>query len=99
MRVKAAQRIERTYLEFKELNPTVSINMNALAHLDDKTTPPLQVADMMASIAKEVFLTTSPDQLPAVPKRLKDSIWKVVCPNEDYLTEVLKIEKQRRGLT
>ncbi len=95
---QSAQRIERTYLGFKELNPAVSINMNGLAHLDDKTTPPLQVADMMASVAKELFLTAPPGQLPVVPKRLKDSIWKVAAPNENYLNEVLKIEKERRGL-
>ncbi len=91
-----SENFERVYLEFKRINPGLQ-NIQGLTHLDDKVAPPLQVADMMASIAKEMFLEANQDgTTTAVPKRLTDSIAHVNLPNKGYFLAVLENERKRR---
>jgi hypothetical protein len=94
----SAQRIEKVYLEFKRINPELALNMEGLTHLNDKTCPPLQVADMMASIAKEVYSEWPGGPLQVVPKRLEESIRRIWIPDSDYFDAILTVEKHRRGL-
>jgi len=93
----AAQRIERVYLEFKRINPNLK-NLQGFTHMDDKVTPPLQVADMMASVAKQTFMERLQSGAEVIPKRLGDKIMAIQYLKEDYLTELLEKEKRRRGL-
>lgn len=95
---QSAQRIEKVYLEFKRVNPGLAVNMEGLTHLDDKTTPPLQVADMMASIAKETYLDWPAGASQSIPKRLQNNIRSIWLPDNAYFEEVLAHELKRRGL-
>jgi len=96
---QSAQRIEKVYLEFKRINPGLALNMEGLTHLDDKTVPPLQVADMMASVAKEVYLEWPGGSVQTIPKRLEGCVRAIWVPDSDVFEAILAHEKTRRGLT
>ncbi len=51
-----AARYSAVYAGFKERNPRMASILGGMVHLDDKLHPPLQAADMMASLSKELFL-------------------------------------------
>jgi len=94
----SAERIEKVYLEFKRINPAVAVNMDGLTHLDDKAMPPLQVADMMASIAKEVYSGWPGGSAQIIPKRLEGCIRSIWVPDIKFFQEMLTHETARRGL-
>lgn len=94
----SARRIEKVYLGFKETNRGLD-NIQGFTHLDDKVSPPLQAADMMASVSKELFLESIRTGLPPVPKHLKKVVKAVKAVNEEYLKALLENEKKRRRLT
>lgn len=65
------------YADFKRKNDWLSESMGGLAHLDDKKTPQLQVADMIASFAKELATEYIRTKQRVTPKRLEGSFYKL----------------------
>lgn len=93
----SSERIEKVYLQFKRINPTFE-NIQGFTHLDDKTVPPLQVADMMASIAKECYQEHLRTGKEVVPRRLRETIMAIQVPDEEYLAFLVEHDKKSRGL-
>src|SRR5258708_13076516 len=96
-----AVRYSAVYVAFKEKNPVVGKMMGGLVHLDDKKTPQLQVADMMANVTKEIavkFIETHRAQLRNDPRtnypgdvtltRLEGSVYSVSIWNWHWMQEV-----------
>lgn len=93
----SARRIEKVYLEFKRINNSFDA-IKSFTHLDDKENPQLQVADMMAGIAREFYLERSKGASIKVPMHLSNRIGDILCPTNAYLTGLLDHEVSRRGL-
>ena len=94
----SSERMEKVYLDFKRVNKSLE-NIVGFTHLDDKKTPPLQVADMMAGVAKECYEDFLKSGGEIIPKRLKDVIMRIRVIDEAYLLAIIEHEKTRRGLS
>ena len=92
-----AARIMRVYHEFKRINPGLAASMGALTHLDDKVCPPLQAADMMASIAKEIYTEWPGGDEKSIPRHLSDRVGAIWVPDAAYFEAVLSHERVRRS--
>jgi len=49
-----SRKIENSYHRFKKKHPDLAEHMRGISHLDDKINPPLQMADLMADVAREM---------------------------------------------
>jgi hypothetical protein len=83
------------YAGFKANNPALRDVIGGLAHLDDKTHPAVQAADMMASVTKEVALPLISEMhnvpLPSrteVP-RLKGIAYRISVWDYDWMMKLL----------
>jgi hypothetical protein len=88
----SAPRIEATYRAYKEINPQANEIVASFEHRDDKLFAPLQVADLMAHLGREVYMTKQE------PKGIKESVAWVKVWNEEMMLGVLQHEKKRRKL-
>ena len=88
----SAPRIEATYRAYKEINPQANEIVASFEHRDDKLFAPLQVADLMAHLGREVYMTKRE------PKGIKESVAWVKVWNEEMMLGVLEHEKKRRKL-
>lgn len=98
-----AARYSTVYTEFKAKNPIIGEMMGGLVHLDDKKHPPLQAADMMANVTKEIavkFVESNKDLLrndprtnyPGMvqPTRLQESIYAISIWNWHWMKNVFE---------
>jgi hypothetical protein len=87
------------YANFKARNPKLAEMMLGLLHRDDKLTPPLQAADMMASLTKELALPCLIDAVQmkkpllvssgSEAPRLKDTVYKIVIWDHEWMERLL----------
>jgi hypothetical protein len=89
----AQERFTKVYFEYLRRHAPARdvIHGALLPHLDDKKHPPLQVADMMASISRE--MATRYLQNPESPtpiQRLEGSIYKICTWNWDWMMDTLR---------
>jgi hypothetical protein len=87
-----AKRVLATYKAYKALNPNADSIVQSLEHRDDKKFPQLQVADLMAHLGRETYMTKQE------PNGICDSIEWVKVWDEEYMLELLEHEKKRRNL-
>ncbi len=87
------------YVDFKARNPQAAQIMGALVHLDDKLHPPIQAADMMASLTRELTSLHLTDAasintpLPISPHseapRLKGTAYKIIVWDHEWMMRLL----------
>jgi len=87
------------YADFKARNPQLAEMMLGLLHRDDKLTPPLQAADMMASLTKELAMPCLTDAVQmkkpllvssgSEAPRLKDTVYKIVIWDYEWMERLL----------
>ena len=62
--------------------------MGGMAHLDDKTCIPLQTADMVASMGKEMATEYLETMQPVMLKRMKGSFYRLYIWNETAIRDL-----------
>jgi hypothetical protein len=87
------------FVDFKKRNPELAQIMGGLVHVDDKRHPPIQAADMMASLTKELALpvltdavqikTPLPVSSNSEAPRLKGTAYKIVIWDYEWMTRLL----------
>lgn len=87
-----AEKVLATYQAYKALNPNAGSIIQSFVHQDDKKVPPLQVADLMASLGRETYMTKQD------PRGIRESVEWVKVWDEAYMLELLEHEKKRRKL-
>jgi uncharacterized protein DUF3800 len=98
----SAPRIAKMYAEFIEKNPAYGEVFQGLVHRDDKKTPPLQAADLMAHLAKDRFVDWLKDQEifsnePVLKERLKKlSVYHIAACHKNWLNTIVEQERERR---
>jgi hypothetical protein len=84
--------------DFQKRNPVVGEMLDGLVPLDDKLHPPLQAADMMASLTKELMLPWLPEvttrhlrlaDLHKEPPRLKNTAYRIVYWDWEWMEVLL----------
>jgi hypothetical protein len=89
----AQERFTKVYFDYLRIHPQCKAFIQGadLPHLDDKKHPPLQVADMVASISREMATRFLQDPTDAVEiKRLKGSMFKVCIWNWTWMMDTLQ---------
>jgi len=81
---RAAQ-YAKAYAEFKAMNLLIQDALGGMVHLDDKKTPPLQAADMVASIGREMALEYFRTGNQAELRRLHGAFYKLVIWDEESI--------------
>ena len=87
------------YADFKAKNEIGAI-MHGLADLDDKLCPPLQAADMMASLTKELALPRLANvsskkvagSIALTPPRLKSTVYKTFIGDYQFMDNLLQCQ-------
>lgn len=72
----------QVYSTFKEKNPGVAGIMEGMVHVDDKKHPPLQAADMIASMGREAAFSLLQDPPELELKRMKDGSRRTMAKRE-----------------
>jgi Protein of unknown function (DUF3800) len=77
------------YANFRQKNVLITDTLGGMVQLDDKKTPALQAADMIAGLAKEISLEyvksrRKPESLP----RLQGVFWKLITWNKSSLLQL-----------
>jgi len=87
-----SEKFSRSYLQFKQKNIPIRDALLGMVHKDDKHTPPLQAADMIASLTKEVSLkyVEQGSDFPTTLPRLNGVLWKIVSWNKSKLMELAR---------
>jgi hypothetical protein len=85
-----------SYQELKRRNPSVAKYMRGLAIRDDKRHPPLQAADLMADIAREMVAAYIADPHQQESPTLKQNVVSVKVWTKPYMLEVLGRSVGRR---
>jgi len=87
-------RLLELYRNFKKLHPDEAMMMESFNTFDDKRVPPLQAADLMASLAKETYSKWSLGSARLMePSNLKDSVFSISCWTEETFEAATKREK------
>ena len=85
-------KIEASYDRFKQKHPPLAKYMRGISHLDDKKHPPLQMADLMADLSREMtgrWISNGGDRS-HVPCRLAGNVIQIKCYDRDSMERVLK---------
>jgi uncharacterized protein DUF3800 len=87
-----SEKFAHSYLEFRRKNDPVRDTLLGMVHRDDKDTPPLQAADMVAGLTKEVSLkyVTQGSAFPTALPRLNGVLWKIVSWNKSKMLELAR---------
>jgi hypothetical protein len=87
-----SEKFASSYLEFKRKNDPVRDTLLGMIHRDDKDTPALQAADMVAGLTKEVSLKYVKQQCkaPITLPRLQGVLWKIVSWNKSKMLELAR---------
>lgn len=85
-------KLYQSYLNFKDKNVPVRATLGGMIHRDDKVTPALQAADMVAGLSKEVSLkyVRNGAEIPPTLPRLNGILWKIVSWNKPTLLELAR---------
>lgn len=95
------------YASFKQCNPGLAWFMQGLSHIDDKRSPQMQTADLMAHLARVHFLERFPNfndgdvalaKIEDFPRLRKLKVFSIQVWTRAYMMGVLKHEIERRGL-
>ena len=70
--------LRRIYLDFKKANPRYQSVMGDFVPLDDKQHPPVQAADVSASIVRKYAEAYASNPTTDNMKRMKDNMYKIV---------------------
>ena len=86
-----SEKLKTSYLLFKKRHPELGERMRNFTSHDDKTHPPLQVADLMADVARDVVNRKLDDESIDVTVRdgVKGSVFVVDCWQEWGMMKVL----------
>ena len=86
-----ASKYAAAYVGFKSKNVLIQEMLGGMVHLDDKKTPALQAADVVASIGREMALEYFKTGAQSELKRLQGAFYKLVIwdePSMDYLASL-----------
>lgn len=84
--------------DFQQRNPIIGESMNGLVGMDDKTTPAVQSADMMASLTKELVSPLLPmlnakgsasTHTQGTAPRLQGTAYKIICWDWNWMETLL----------
>jgi hypothetical protein len=89
----SSARIAATYARFKALNTDISEYLGALVHQDDKKFEQLQAADLMAHLAKELYLQQIENPTAAITHRLNHSVFRVDSWTRETMMAVLSDQR------
>jgi hypothetical protein len=81
-------KLTAAYSAFKRSNQPIRDTLGGMVHLDDKKTPALQAADMVASVAKEVALEHLKRGEQVSLPRLQGVFWKLVGWNKESILRI-----------
>jgi len=87
--------IAQTYSEFKALNTDIAQYLGVLVHQDDKAFPQLQVADLMAHLAREVYEKWLDNPGVVDLSRLEHSVHRIDARTEEVMKSVLADGRRR----
>ena len=92
-------KLAELYEAFKALNPRTAKYMNGFSGLDDKVTPPLQAADLIANHSLEIGIEWLENgKVRAKESELQSSMGFLSVWREDYAKGVLHHELKRKNL-
>jgi len=81
------------YCDFKNKNTSIQETIGGIVHLDDKKWPPLQAADVVASIAREMATEYIDNQTPVQLKRLQGSFYRMYVWNRETLLQLARAQE------
>lgn len=84
------ERIRALYGDYKRKNPRATRRFAGIRFLDDKQSPPIQAADIAASVVMKLALEWEANPAEAKPRRLEQSIYRVNVWDEAFAKRVLK---------
>lgn len=85
-----SKKVAESYRQFKKKNPSLAAHMKGMSHLDDKTFLPLQMADLMADVAREMVTEQIKNPARIITTRMKGSVFHVDCLERDGMLQMLR---------
>jgi len=84
-----SEKIQKSYYKFKKKLPHLADYMRGISHLDDKRTPPLQMADLMADVAREMVAQWLDDPSTQATCPIPGSVLEIKCWDRDGMLRAL----------
>ena len=90
--IRHSAQLAAEYAGFKQINSSITDTVGGMVHLDDKKNPPLQAADMVASLGKEIALEylKRNEQIPL--PRMKGIFWKLVSWDKPSMQHLARLQ-------